>query len=179
MIVDFDDYCEDQHRLDLLHALREANPKFRCTLFAIPGRGSDAFWDETPEWCELAVHGWMHPNPDEARDWSYEQMVGVMEAKPARFVEGFKAPGWQVSEGTYLALRDAGWWLADHYRNTARIPDGLRRHVITIEAANGIDPKHWHGHIPNVCGNGIEETFSALIQRVREADSFQLISEVV
>ncbi len=179
MVVDFDDFCEDQHRLDLLHLLREANPGFRCTLFAIPGRGSDEFWNATPEWCELAVHGWMHPDPSEARDWTYERAVEVLDAKPDRFVEGFKAPGWQVSADTYIALRDRGWWLADHYDNAWRIPSGLRRHVITIAAANAADPDHWHGHIPNVCGNGIEETFDTLLSRVVAADSFQFVSEVV
>ena len=41
MIVDFDDFCEGDHQLDLLQTLREANPLFRCTLFAIPALGSD------------------------------------------------------------------------------------------------------------------------------------------
>lgn len=179
MVVDFDDYCEGQSELELLHQLREINPKFRCTLFAIPGRGTDEFWSQTPEWCELAVHGWMHPTPWEARDWSYERTVEVMDSKPERFVEGFKAPGWQVSPETYLALRDRDWWLADHYENAERIPDGLRRHVISIPAGNGADPDHWHGHIQNVCGNGLRETFHTLVERVREAKTFELISEVV
>ena len=179
MIIDFDDYCEDQHRLDLLNELREANPGFRCTLFAIPGRGSNEFWDATPEWCELAVHGWMHPHPREAESWTYEQAAEVLRRRPERFSKGFKAPGWQVSPETYLALLDHGWWLADHFENAERIPAGLRRHVISIAAANQADPEHWHGHIPNVCGNGIEETFPTLLARVKEADSFQFISEVV
>jgi hypothetical protein len=38
---------------------------------------------------------------------------------------------------------------------------------------------HWHGHIPNVCGNGIEETFPELLERVRQAESFELVSEAV
>jgi hypothetical protein len=103
----------------------------------------------------------------------------VLAAKPDRFVEGFKAPGWQVSEGTYEALKWAGWWLADHYENAERIPEGLRRHVISIAAGNGADPNHWHGHIPNVCGNGIAETFAILLERVTAATSFEWVSEVV
>ena len=179
MLVDFDDFCEYEHRLDLLHLLHDANPLFKCTLFAIPAKGREGFWDSVPEWCELAVHGWEHPHSREAEHWTYEQAIEVLAAKPDRFVCGFKAPGWQVSAGTYEALKWSGWWLADHYENAARIPEGLRRHVISIAAGNGADPHHWHGHIPNVCGNGIAETFPTVLERVTAATSFEWISEVV
>ena len=179
MIVDFDDFSAEDNRLDLLLRLREANPKFKCTLFAIPAKGTDAFWDEVPEWCELAMHGWEHPHPHEAEVWSYERMEQVILSKPARFVRGFKSPGWQSSPGVYDALMDHGWWIADHWLNEGRRPEALAAHVISREAGIGHDPDHWHGHIPNVCGNGIEETFPIVLERVAEAESFEFISEVV
>jgi hypothetical protein len=49
--------------------------------------------------------------------------------------------------------------------------------VIASDYRAGLE--HWHGHIPNVCGNGIEEMFAELLPRVRDAASFELISEVV
>lgn len=179
MIVDFDDFHEGDHRLDLLHTLREANPLFRCTLFAIPALGSDEFWESVPEWCELAVHGWEHPGPYEAAEWTYEQADDVLWRVHYRFMDGFKAPGWQMSDGTYQALMQHDWWVADHWDNDDRRPDGLRAHVITRAAGAGIDPDHWHGHIGNVCGNGIQETFPELLRRVREATSFEWVSECV
>jgi len=179
VIVDFDDFTEADNRLDLLGALREANPAFRCTLFSIPALGSDEFWESVPEWCELAVHGWAHPHSREAEAWTYEQALEVLDRRPARFVEGFKAPGWQVSDGTYRALLDRGWWVADHWDNDARRPEGIRAHVISREAGAGTDPEHWHGHIPNVCGNGLEERLEEVLKRVREAESFEWVSEVV
>jgi hypothetical protein len=177
VIVDFDDFCEDDHRLELLETLREANPLFRCTLFAIPARGSTEFWDAVPEWCELAAHGWEHPDPYESSAWTYDQAMDSLMCTPARFVSGFKAPGWQISQGTYQAIAEAEWWVADHWDNDDRRPDGIRAHVIAPPAACGADPDHWHGHIPNVCGNGIAETFPELLQRVREAVSFEWVSE--
>jgi hypothetical protein len=179
VIVDFDDFTEHTHRLDLLERLRDANPAFRCTLFAVPALGDDRFWSSVPEWCELAVHGWLHPHPRECQDWSAERMRELIAAKPERFVDGFKAPGWQISDGCYEALVEAGWWVADHYENDGRRPAGLRAHVISRTAASGGDPAHWHGHIPDVCGNGIWETFPRLIDRVRAAESFELVSEAV
>jgi hypothetical protein len=172
VIVDFDDFSEGNHRLDLLQVLKEANPDFRCTLFAVPGLGTNKFWNGVPEWCELAVHGWMHPTPRECEHWSYARMAQAIRHKPARFVEGFKAPGWQISDGCYDALQHAGWWCADHYENNERRPQGLRVHVLDTG-------DHFHGHIQNVCGNGLQERFDELLERVRQAESFELISEVV
>jgi hypothetical protein len=186
LLVDFDDFCEDENRLDLLHALRDSNPEFRCTLFAIPAKGSPEFWDSVPEWCELAMHGWAHPNSREAEGWTYEQAHDVLARKPERFVEGWKSPGWQSSPFVYEALMDRDWWIADHWENAERLrpyqvtgfPDiKLRAHVIQPTYRETGD--HWHGHIPNVCGNGIEETFDTLLARVRNADQFQVMSEVV
>jgi hypothetical protein len=179
MIVDFDDFCEGDHRLDLLHTLREANPAFRCTLFAIPALGSTEFWNSVPAWCELAVHGWAHPHPYEASEWTRDQAMDVLMCAPQRFTNGFKAPGWQISDGCYQAIIEAGWWVADHWDNDERRPDGISAHVVTPLAASGADPDHWHGHIGNVCGNGIQETFPELLAAVRDAVAFQLVSECV
>jgi hypothetical protein len=176
MVIDFDDFCEDEHRLDLLEALKRVNRKFRCTVFAIPAKGSEEFWRSTPDWIELAVHGWYHPSPHEAENWTYEQATFVFDHCSDLFVHGFKAPGWQISDKTYQAAMDRGWWIADHWDNDARRPDGLLTHRI---APDYRDSDHWHGHIPNVCGNGIEEAFKDLAERVLQAETFELISEAV
>lgn len=184
MIVDFDDFRPGNHRLGLLHALHDANPAFRCTLFAIPANVDHFWWlDNVPEWCELAVHGWAHGDPPtdggECRDWTRERMeelIGYVKLGepriPAWFVRGFKAPGWQISDGCYEALLEAGWWVADQPYNDDRRPRGLQTHRLG-------DGDHWHGHIQNVCGNGLEETFEELLERVRSAESFELVSEAV
>lgn len=178
MIVDFDDFAEDNHHLDLLEQLRRANPLFRCTLFAIPGQGSPAFWRQVPNYCELAVHGWYHPDAYECVDWTADMMRGLIRSKPADFTAGFKAPGWQISDGCYEALAEAGWWLADQPYNDDRRPRGLRVHLLSPTASSGGDDSHWHGHIQDVCGNGLAETFDRLLDRVRSATSFELVSEV-
>lgn len=172
MIIDFDDFHETNHRLDLLSELHAANPAFRCTLFAVPALGTPAFWASVPDWCELVVHGWLHPDPREAENWTYDQAIDVLLAAPDGFVEGFKAPGWQISDGTYAALAELDWWVADQPYNDGRRPKGLRVHRLG-------DGDHWHGHIQNVCGNGLEETFPDLLDRVRRATSFELVSESV
>lgn len=177
LIVDLDDFHEDNHRLDLLHELRQVNPAFRCTLFAVPGLGSDEFWASVPRWCELAVHGWLHPDPYECADWTAERMRQLIDEPIVRrwFTAGFKAPGWQISDGCYDALSNAAtwddpWWIADQHYNDHRRPRNLRHHC------EG-DGNHWHGHIQNVCGNGLEERWEELVDTVRAATHFRLISE--
>lgn len=86
------------------------------------------------------------------------------------FCRGFKAPGWQVSTETLEALGDHGWWAADQPYNDDRRPVGLRVHRLG-------DGDHWHGHIQDVCGNGLQETWDALCARVREASHFEWVSE--
>jgi len=175
VIFDTDDFHDTNNRLDLLQQLHDANPLFRMTAFAIPAFCSQEFLDSLPDWIEVAVHGWDHggiacTTADEAKDWTYDEALDVLLAAPGRFVDGFKAPGWQISDGTYLALEDLGWWVADQHYNDDRRPEHLRVHC------EG-DGNHIHTHVQNVCGNGLEELFPRLLHRVASADSFELVSE--
>jgi hypothetical protein len=99
-------------------------------------------------------------------------LIEHVEWAHPRWARGFKAPGWQISDGCYEALLERGWWVADQRYNDGRRPAGLRFHC------EG-DGDHVHTHVQNVCGNGLEETFLRLLQAVSEAESFDLISEVV
>ena len=176
MIFDTDDFHEGNNRLDLLTQLHAANPKFRMTAFAVPAYCPDDFLATVPDWIELAGHGWDHGgrqcnDPREAQFWTYEEAMDRLLALPGRFVEGWKSPGWMISDGTYKALEELGYWCADHPDNNERRLDGLRTHV------HGTGD-HLHTHVQNVCGNGLEEIFPYLLKRVIQAKSFQWISEV-
>jgi hypothetical protein len=51
--------------MNWLFYLKGKFPKFKCTLFTIPGRSTwewlELFIDNTrPQWIELALHGWNH-----------------------------------------------------------------------------------------------------------------------
>jgi hypothetical protein len=173
-IFDFDDFHETNNRYDLLWRLKEINPEFRCTLFAVPALGSTDFWDGVPDWCELAVHGWLHPDPYECCNWEYERMadlIDVIDDEYPWFVRGYKAPGWQISNGCYQALLDRDWWVADQHLEDARRPKGLR----TYFYEDGED--RWHGHIQDWGSNGMNETWGELSARVGAATSFQFASE--
>jgi hypothetical protein len=178
MIFDSDDLYEGHDRLDLLFRLRAINPLFRMTAFAIPSKCPRAYLNRLPDWIEVVPHGWLHGDPGsdggECRDWTYDQMVQVIDQleKNPRWKRGFKAPGWIISDECYEALEDSDWWVADQPYNDDRRPEGLRVHRLG-------DGDHIHCHIQNVCGNGLEETWDYLVERVTNAKSFELISEVV
>lgn len=172
MIFDCDDLWEGHDNLSLLVELRLANPLFRMTAFAVPGLGTDEYWESLPDWIELAAHGWKHPHPREAENWTYEEALEVLLCTPLRFVEGFKAPGWQISEGTYQACDELGWWVADQSYNDHRRPFGLRFHC-----EGEFD--HVHTHVQDWGSNGLNESWDYILRRVTEATSFELVSEVV
>lgn len=170
MIVDLDDLHEKNHRLDLLVALREANPLFRATVWAIPYLSPDEFLESLPEWLEVGVHGFDHRHLREAADWSKEKALDVLLACSGRFVDGFKAPGYAISDGTYEALFEMNWFVADQAIHDVRRPKGLRAH----RAGDG---EHWHMHIQGGRGDSLQGMFPRLLERVREAPSFELMSE--
>lgn len=165
--------------MDLLQRLKEANPAFRMTAFAVPALCSDTYVESLPKWIEVVPHGWNHGDPPvdggESREWSYARTVAYIAdvgKLSKRWQRGFKAPGWVISTEALQAFADAGWWVADQRYNDSRRPAGLRVHC------EG-EGDHVHTHVQNVCGNGLEETFGYLLDRVRAAESFELISEVV
>ncbi len=172
MVFDWDDYgisdAQDKRFLQRLVTLRTIRHDFRCTLFAIPS-AVPVF----EKWIEFAVHGYRHPNPTECADWTYERAMQAIADKPAGFVNGWKSPGWQISDGSYTALLEAGWWIADQPYNDDRRPPGLRTHLLNV------GPDHWHGHVQNVCGNGLEETWDEVVALVKAAPSFEFMSEAV
>lgn len=173
MVFDWDDFDETNHKLDLLQELKDLNPLFRCTVFAVPGRGSDAFWESVPRWIELAVHGWEHPDAFECLHWTRERMERLLAEPVVRrhFVNGFKAPGWQISDACYQVLLEHGWWVADQHLEDGRRPAGLRTYFY--------EDGNWHGHIQNDCGNGLQETWTVVQGLVANTEEFRFCSEAV
>ena len=173
IVVDFDDFSETNHKLERLHELKQLNPLFRCTVFAVPGLGSPSFWASVPRWIELAVHGWQHPDPFECLLWPRERMEALLDEEVVRkhFVNGFKAPGWQISDACYEVLMERDWWVADQHREDERRPLGLRAYLHE-------DGDNFHGHIQNWGSNGIDESWPELSALVERGTEFRFASEV-
>ena len=143
VFIDLDDFYEQHHSLDLLTEIKEEIPQFRVTLFTIPARCSMEFvrFVQTFDWIDMVPHGWLHRDTRECETWSYRRALEFLDVMEAfRLTKGFKAPGWQISDGTYLALLERGYWVADQTYNNHRRPTRLR--VYLLDSSNKI-----HGHI--------------------------------
>ena len=171
MVFDWDDAWDGHDALPRLHQLREIRNDFRCTLFAVPGRCSREWCEAVPDWVELAVHGWLHESNYECAEWTRDDLGRILDSQivESYFVAGFKAPGWQISDACYAELADRDWWVADQHLEDGRRPQSLRTYFY--------EDGGWHGHIDNVCGNGIEETWETVVRLVEGAEEFRWCSE--
>ncbi len=179
LIFDVDDLYQGHDRMDLLLALKQANPLLKVTAFAVPALCPDEYVDGLPDWIAPIPHGFLHGDPPtdggECRDWTEAEMEGLIEdieLSSPRWQHGFKAPGWILSDACYRVLNRAGWWVADQAYNNPRRPAGLRVH---LEGQGD----HAHHHVQDVCGNGLQESYSTLVARVRAADGFAWVHEMV
>jgi len=173
-IVDFDDWGYDHDCRKELEKLKELNPHFKCTLFTVPAKTTlDMLcWARDNDyWVELAQHGWDHHDNYECSEWTYEECAKRLYDGVLLGATGFKAPGWQISDACYEALRDLGYWVADQHYNDERRPQGLKRYRVGENS--------YHGHTWDCgCNNGIYEDWDNICNFVREGDDFRFISEV-
>lgn len=203
LVVDMDDFgctrklsdmCESHDCRDKLDEFHYVNPNFKATLFAIPAEMTYelAEWCKAnSEWVELAVHGISHSSNYECEKMTYEEFNTAIE--PFRymlreyFVKGFKAPGWQISDGIYEWLVEHGWWVADQDYNTGRRPEKLSAYINRngiFFSADGSD-SDWteqngkHYHTWDCVGNGVYELSDQIKQDIKDETEFKFISEIL
>lgn len=181
IVVDLDDAYEGSDRLPMLLAIRHEIPQFKATLFAIPGRCSQR-WVETmlrhSDWLDIVPHGWMHATNRECERWEARQAHDALEAAEhlGFRTKGFKAPGWQISEGCYLECSRRGYWVADQLYNSHRHPIALRSYILGDPRGN----IQIHGHIGHLNGRNANELEYLLPEILRYRDSeFAFVREVV
>jgi hypothetical protein len=204
MIYEFDDFgcthkisdmCESHDCRNALLDLKKVNPDFKVTLFAIPGEMTAELtgWCQLNRgWVEIAVHGFYHQSNYECEKLSYDDFDFYMrefnDILKTCFVKGFRAPGWQISDGIFRWLKDHDYWVADQGYNDTRRPKELAAYVnydgqfTVLPKSDLIKPTEvdaWHGHTWNCVGNGIYETFEQLESMVKDTKEFKFISEVV
>lgn len=203
MIFEWDDFgvdhqisdmCQSHDCRDQLNRLKELNPAFKATLFAIPSEMTlELFrWAAlNNDWIELAVHGFDHSSNYECEKWSYDQMSAAMSvvANFGAFTKIFRAPGWQISDDCIKWLQEKGWILADQGYNDDRRPAFMDAYInyngsfkISPKVGDPKDVEAYHGHTWNVGAlggepNGIYEDFVKVSRLVKEQRQFKFISE--
>jgi len=173
LIVDIDDFCEDNHKLDLLFKIRGSIPNLKVNVFTILGRCSDPFiaYVKTLDWIDMIPHGWMHRDAYECKAWTLQEAKDYFEKiEKYNLTRGFKAPGWQISDETYIAAQQYGYWVADQDYNDKRRPKAVS--VYKLDSPN---KKHYH--IQDVCSNGIEESKEEILSL--KGNNFKFIKEIL
>lgn len=142
VIVDADDLWDDSSLKGVIE-LKSRIPRLRITLFTIVGRCSRQFIARVKghSWIDMVPHGWLHHSSMECAGWDLAQSRAYLDRIDGYgLTHGFKAPGWQISNGMYAALLERGYWVADQRYNNRRRPADLPAYLIDA-------PNKLHGHL--------------------------------
>lgn len=163
--MDFDDLATGNNRLDILMRLKERDPGFKVTLFAIPDRCGDSLlhaYDSLRTWVQLGIHGFRHSR-HECYGWTQDEAEEKIEL--ARhiypFAPIFKAPNWEMTDEVYAACKTRGLAIADHYCNKDIIPDDMPCYIYNVKLRDD-SLTRIHGHIQDWTGtgdDGLEEQY--------------------
>src|SRR3990167_3051761 len=101
-IVESDDTEAHYERngLNYLFYWKSIYPKFKISLFTIPGKTSKGMVDllsKHSDWIELLIHGFNHSSNFECFDWDYDKTKELMNYVDERYKSCFKAPGWTIT----------------------------------------------------------------------------------
>lgn len=176
VIFDLDDLCNKKNCLKQLIWLKKQIPNLKVTLFTIPNRTNRDLLENLKffDWIELAVHGLYHDSNFEfsKKDYDFAYYNIYKAYNPDFYVKGFKAPGWQISSATMVALRDLGFWVAVQYSDGRMEgnPDGPYQPPVVKGldycAINELEDEYIsiHGHTWDTCGNGLKDLIPTLLQ---------------
>jgi hypothetical protein len=174
--LDLDDFCEDNNSLDLLFKIRGQIPKFKVNLFTIVGRCNDSFFKyvKTLDWIDCIPHGFLHHNSRECENWDFKKCCDYLKwVEKLNLTKGFKAPGWQISDGMYAALLKEDYFVADQQYNNMRRPKKLKAYLLD-------SPDKIHGHIGHSGGYNDNELsiITSTIMKFRD-EEFGFIRDVI
>lgn len=192
VVLEFDDFSPVNHRLDLFRRLRNRFPEFKVSLFTVPNQDGQYPLDRYPEWCrevreldflELCVHGLTHTYNEFACHGRFLSGQRLRDAErlflasKLPFQKIFRAPRWQINDGGYSALSDLDYAVADHPQRMT--PSELRCYQYNWSINEPLPTYpvlRGHGHVQNVCDNGLEECFDHLAKLPSET-KFMFVSE--
>lgn len=192
--VEMDDFSPRNSSLNLLEEIKEHYPSFQATLFLVPWE--IRFGEPTPitqeeflpwvnavkknqDWLQIGLHGLTHL-PEEFGSLGYlaskqriETAEKMLQNRGIRYEKIFKAPCWSISEEAERACADLGFKVVkDGYYNW-NLKDEFPKEL----AESGV-PIIAHGHIQNVCGNGLEESMGRILSLPTEVE-FVKLSEII
>lgn len=177
IVVDFDDFYDENNGLDILFRWKARFPKFKVTLFAVLGKTSLRMLElinRNSDWVQLGGHGFLHETNFECLYWDEKRMGTILNyaEESGYYQKVWRCPGWQItypqpyndnpdsnkpvnsnSQLIYNVLRERGYLICDQHYNKDRRPMGTRIYC-------SCNPRFIHGHIQNIEQgepNGLEQ----------------------
>lgn len=206
ILLDLDDMADDARSCDdwaRLCELKGKIPSLKVTLFTIPGMSTPSSIEGlklNSAWVDIVQHGWHHWTNYECLAWTKADCKAALRrGRDLGFTtRGFKAPGWQISDGCYEALAEEGYWVADNHPNAMRLMkwSGLRAYMLgagggavifkEIDGMGrgfvGVDANVCHGHVGMLGGhnaNALELIMPDILEAARTDTDFRFIREVM
>jgi hypothetical protein len=159
VFLDLDDFGESNNRLDWLWMLKKEFPNFKVNLFTIPDQvyGNFCAYIRSLNWVQTCIHGFHHEHDEEISekilDWRSEELV--------LFAKVYRAPYWQLSDKMYERLRKLDYKIMLHPDDPR---EGIKFNWNIKDSPPPLDILYAHGHIQDVCENGLVESFGNLLK---------------
>ena len=157
--LDFDDFGETNNRLDWFWTLKKQFPNFKVNLFAIPNDNQHLQWMDylkSLDWIQLCVHGFWHDNNEEVPE------VMLANDFPAKgFAKVYRAPFWQLSDNMYQILKKLDYKIMIHPDDSR---EGIKYNWNIKDSPPPLDILYGHGHIQDVCENGLVKAFENIMK---------------
>lgn len=194
VVLDFDDFSPSRNNIDLLLRLKEYYIYFKVSLFTAANLDNKFRLSKFKSWCdkireldyiELLIHGYDH-SPKEFKRISEEKAKKRIVLAEDEFIKAglnykkiFRAPYWQINNETYDALSGLGYIIADHKDNlTSRKLRCYQYNWSINDPIPNFPIIRGHGHINDVCENGLKGCFENLLRFPKET-KFLTISESI
>lgn len=202
VVMDVDDFGFLLPGYDDLLALKKSFPDFKITAFTIPvpkefygnqnakhfSIGKYKQWAELvneQDWIEVAIHGFSHTHNE--MEVSYDKAINTLKATEnffkqvgLKYEKIFKAPYWQYSYDSLVALRDMGYLVAIDRNHQRPVPDGLETYVYNWSFEEVIpegDIIKGHGHFTGNNRNNIGDTLPNILHHLPADAHFMTIGD--
>ena len=155
--LDFDDFGETNNRLDWFWMLKKEFPNFKVNLFTIMSDYSSEFdnYIKTLNWIQICYHGVNHINNEEIPELNLNILEGY---NPVRI---YRAPYWQLSDVMYERLKKLNYKIMLHPDDTR---EGIKYNWNIKDSPPDLPILYGHGHIQDVCNNGLVEAFENIMK---------------
>jgi hypothetical protein len=111
LVVSYDDLYEGNDNWSEFEKLHAEFPNLKITFFVITGNCSDEFLKKVKQsWTQLVFHSfehsgnWLHWTVNEAKEW-------LLKYQKYGFEQGFKAPGWRITDNIIKACQELNFWI--------------------------------------------------------------------